>query len=576
MTEQVHKPAARTRIGILLLVIFLVPVGLSVRAFDLHVTNKDFLQSQGDARSLRPVPVIAHRGKIMDRHGEPLAVSTPVDSIWAHPQHFKPKPAKLAKLAKLLNIKSSHVKKLIKQKRQAGKEFVYLKRRISPSLSQKVMQLDIDGVSSLREYRRYYPMGEVASHVIGFTNVDDIGQEGIELTYNDWLQGINGSQLVMTDNDHKKKNIIKTVASLKAARPGNDLVLSIDRRIQYMAYRELKRAVFEHKAKSASAVVLDVTTGEILAMVNQPSFNPNNREEFKSYRYRNRVVTDTFEPGSTIKPFTIIAGLETKRFNRNTVINTAPGYMKVGRNLVRDIRNYGQINLSTLLQKSSNVGASKIALAMKPQRLLDLHKRIGFGDLTQSALSGEASGFIHEPRKWRDIERATLSYGYGLSVTTLQLARAYSVIASNGYIKPVTIQLQTTKVRGEQVIDAKYVKQVRDMLKTVVADGGTATKAQILGYLVAGKTGTAKKLGKNGYSDDRYISTFVGMAPADNPRLVMAITIHEPRGEHYYGGEVAGPAFSRTVGNALRLLDVSPDVIPTPEVNFAWATEGRP
>ena len=572
MSEQVHKPASSFRIMLVMLAVTLVPAGLVARAFDLHVTNKDFLQGQGDARAMRTIPVVAHRGMILDRHGEPLAVSTPVDSIWAQPQEFDATPAQLAKLAQLLDLQQREIKQLITSKKQDDKEFVYLKRRINPSLAQQVIDLKIAGVSLLREYRRYYPTGEVTSHLVGFTDIDDKGQEGVELAYNEWLSGSNGSQLVMRD---RLGRVIKHVDLLKNPRPGKDLVLSVDRRLQYLTYRELKRAVFKHKARSGSAVVLDVKTGEVLAMVNQPSFNPNNRSNLKGYRYRNRVVTDTFEPGSTIKPFTVAAALGSRKFTPGTYIDTAPGYMKVGSNTIRDIRNYGRINVTEVIHKSSNVGASKMALLINPQNLVHVHQRVGFGDLTGSGLPGEVTGALHSPRVWRDIERATLSYGYGLSVTTLQLARAYSVLANDGVLKPVSLELKNTVVQGEQVLPATFVKQVRKMLQGVVSAEGTGKKARVPGYDVAGKTGTVKKVGVNGYSDDKYVSLFVGMAPAENPRLVMAVTIHEPRGKDYYGGVVAAPVFSNVIAGALRLLDIPPDYMPDKNVKFAkW--EGRP
>jgi len=566
MTEQVHKPSNRYRIGFVLVIVLTVPLALVVRAFDLHVTNKAFLQEQGDARSLRSIPVAAHRGMIVDRHGEPLAVSTPVDSIWAQPQQYEATTRQLYNLAKLLDLKPQQIKKLIASKKREGKEFVYLKRRINPSLAQKVIELEIPGLSIQREYRRYYPTGEVAAHVVGFTNVDDVGQEGIELAYDQWLKGTDGSQLVMKD---RLGRVVKPVDLIKSPHAGKDLVLSVDRRLQYLTYRELKRAVFEHKAKSGSAVILDVQTGEILAMVNQPSFNPNNRADLQGYRYRNRVVTDTFEPGSTVKPFTVAAALESGKFKLSTVIDTSPGYMRVGKSVIRDIKNYGRMTLASMIEKSSNVGASKIALSIDPNNLVKVHQRIGFGDVTQSGLPGEVMGSLHQPRVWRDIERATLSYGYGLSVTTLQLARSYLVLASDGMLKPLSIELQAGHIEGERAISAKHSKQIRDMLKGVVADGGTGTKAAVPGFHVAGKTGTVKKVGKQGYSDDKYVSTFVGMAPAENPRLVMAITIHEPRGEHYYGGAVAAPVFSNVMVGALRLLDISPDELPEKQATFA-------
>lgn len=566
MTEQVHKPSSRFRIGMVLAVILAVPVGLTVRAFDLHVTNKDFLQEQGDARALRVIPVAAHRGMIVDRHGEPLAVSTPVDSIWAQPKRFKATTRQLANLARLLDMKPQQINKLVKSKKKAGKEFVYLKRRINPSLAQKVIELEIPGLSMQREYRRYYPAGEVAAHVVGFTNVDDAGQEGIELAYEQWLKGTDGSQLVMKD---RLGRVVKPVELIKAPHAGKDLVLSIDRRLQYLTYRELKRAVFEHKAKSGSAVILDVETGEILAMVNQPSFNPNNRGDLQGYRYRNRVVTDTFEPGSTVKPFTIAAALESGKFKPTSIIDTSPGYVRVGKNVIRDIKNYGRMTLASVIGKSSNVGASKIALAIDPNIMVKIHQRIGFGDVTQSGLPGEVMGTLHQPRIWRDIERATLSYGYGLSVTTLQLARSYLVLASDGLLKPLSIKLQTGSVEGERAISAKHARQIREMLKGVIVKGGTGTKAAVPGFHVAGKTGTVKKMGKHGYSEDKYVATFVGIAPADNPRLVMAITIHEPRGKHYYGGAVAAPVFSNVITGALRLLDIAPDDLQDKPATFA-------
>jgi len=566
MTEQVHMPANRFRIGVVLSVILAVPAGLVIRGFDLHVTNKTFLQGQGDARALRSIPVAAHRGMIVDRHGEPLAVSTPVDSIWAHPLQFKATTRQLYNLAKLLDMKPQQLSKLVNEKKKENKEFVYLKRRINPSLAQKVVDMGIPGLSMQREYRRYYPTGEVAAHAVGFTNVDDTGQEGIELAYDEWLKGTDGSQLVMKD---RLGRVFKPVDLIKSPHAGKDLVLSIDRRLQYLTYRELKRAVFEHKAKSGSAVILDVQTGEILAMVNQPSFNPNNRADLQGYRYRNRVVTDTFEPGSTVKPFTIAAALESGKYKPTTIIDTTPGYLRVGKSVIRDIKNYGRMTLAMVIEKSSNVGASKIALSINPDNLVKIHQRIGFGDVTQSGLPGEVMGTLHQPRVWRDIERATLSYGYGLSVTTLQLARSYLVLASDGMLKPLSIELQTSGVEGERAISAKHAKQIREMLKGVVAEGGTGTKAAVPGFHVAGKTGTVKKVGKQGYSDDKYVSTFVGMAPADNPRLVMAITIHEPRGEHYYGGAVAAPVFSHTITGALRLLDIAPDDLPEKPATFA-------
>jgi len=566
----VHLPTGRLRYISVLFGFVLLSGILILRAFDLHVLNKDFLQSEGDQRSLRSLPVIAHRGMIMDRYGAPLAVSTPVDSVWAHPRQFEASKAQVTALARLLDTTPQHIKDLIHSR--ADKEFVYLKRHGTPEMAKKVMALDIAGVSLLREYRRYYPDGEIFSHVLGLTNIDDNGQEGLELGFDATLRGSNGSQLVMKD---RLGRIIQHVDLKKPPRPGKDLVVSLDRRLQYLAYRELKRAVFTHKAKSASAVILDVQTGEVLAMVNQPSLNPNNREEYESYRSRNRAVTDNFEPGSTVKPFTIAAALESGRFKPESIIDTSPGLLRVGHYTVRDIHDYGQLNLLGVIQKSSNVAATKIALTIPPASLFTMHQRIGFGEYTNSGFPGEVYGEIVQARYSRDVERATLSYGYGLSVTTLQLARAYSVLAADGKRKPVSFVLQSSPVAGEQVIDSKITRQVRTMLESVITDGGTGTKANIPGYWVAGKTGTVKKLGPGGYTDDKYVSVFAGMAPARQPRLVMVIAIHEPKGKAYYGGEVAAPVFASVMSGALRLLDIPPDVIPETKTHLAYL-EGRP
>ncbi len=565
MNKQVHKPARGFRIAVVLAVVLLIPIGLVLRAFDLHIVDHDFLQGQGNARVLRTLPVSAHRGMIVDRHGEPLAVSTPVDTVWADPQKFEASRDQLRRLAGILDLKARDLNRLIAQYKQQDKEFVFIKRRINPTLAQQAMDLKIPGLYTKREYRRYYPSGEVMAHLVGFTNVDDNGQEGVELAYNDSLHGVEGSQMVMIDSIGR---VIKTVDMIKPPRPGTDLVLSVDRRLQYLAYRELKRAVFQHKAKSGSAVILDVHTGEVLAMVNQPSFNPNNREDLKGYLYRNRVVTDTFEPGSTVKPFTIAAALESGLYKPSTIINTAPGYLMVGSNTIRDEHNYGRINLLQIIQKSSNVGASKIALSIDPDLLLHVHEHIGFGELTGSGLPGEVSGTLHTPRVWRDIERATLSYGYGLAVTNLQLARAYMVLASGGYLKPVSVQLQSAPVQGERVLPAKYTREIIKMLQAVVEPGGTGTRAEVPGYTVAGKTGTVHKVGTHGYDENRYTSVFVGMAPASNPRLVMAVTINDPQGD-YFGGLVAAPVFGAVMAGAMRLLDIPPDQMPAKPVNFA-------
>ena len=564
MNETVHQPVSPFRLGMIIFLVVLACAVLVWRAFDLHVFNKTFLQNQGDARSLRTETIAAHRGMITDRYGEPIAISTPVDSVWIHPETYLRERQDLSKLASLLELDVREIKGRIESRR--GREFVYLKRRINPELAEQVMQLEIAGVSLQREYRRYYPMGEVGAHVIGFTNVDDVGQEGLELAFNNWLQGDQGQQRVIKD---RLGRVINHVELLKEANPGKPLSLSLDRRLQYLTYRELKRAVFQQRAKSGSAIILDAKSGEILAMVNQPSYNPNNRQNLDGSRYRNRAVTDTFEPGSSIKPFTVAAALESGKFSTSSIIDTTPGIYRVGTNTIRDIRNYGRINLSTVLQKSSNVGASKLAMAIPAESLWRVHNGIGFGMSTGSGYPGEVDGVLTHAAEWRQIDLATLAFGYGMAVTPLQLARAYGVLANDGVLLPVSFIKQTEAVKGERVIKSSTAKQLRKMLETVISEEGTGLKARIAGYRVAGKTGTSKKASRNGgYEDDRYISVFAGMAPASDPRLVMIVMINEPRAKVYYGGEVAAPVFSKVMAGALRLMGIAPDVVDEQPVHL--------
>lgn len=556
-TTQVSSP---WRNHFLLGVLLLSAAMLMWRMVDLHVLRHDFLQGQGNARSLRTVSITAHRGMITDRHGEPLAISTPIDSIWANPQVLSLHRDRFADLAKALNKDIDDLQQLIGSKRK--REFVYLQRRSHPDRVQQVMALKVPGVSLQREYRRYYPSSDVTGHLIGFTNIDDVGQEGVELVYDNLLRGISGSKHVVKD---RLGRIIKNVDSIKLPEPGGVLALSIDRRIQYLAYSELKKAVLKHKAKSGSAVVLDVKTGEVLAMVNQPSFNPNNRRQLKGKNYRNRAVTDVFEPGSTLKPFTVAAALESGQYTPKTMVNTNPGYFKVGSNTVRDSKNLGTIDVATILQKSSNVGASKMALSLTPEQHWHMLARMGFGEITGSGYPGESSGILSDYHKWRDIDRATLSYGYGISSTVLQLTQAYSILANGGIARPVRLTRieDMNEVRQQQrVIKASTAKQIREMLQRVIEPGGTGTRAAIKNYRVAGKTGTVRKSGVGGYLEDRYLSLFAGIAPVSNPRLAMVVLINEPNNGDYYGGVVAAPVFSNVIAGALRLLNVSPDNLP--------------
>jgi len=572
-TTQITSP---WRNHFLLGVLLLVSVMLMWRMVDLHVLRHDFLQGEGNARSLRTVSMAAHRGMITDRHDEPLAISTPIDSIWANPQVLSLHRDRLAELSKALGKDTDDLQQLIGSKRQ--REFVYLKRHSHPDRVQRVMALKIPGVALQREYRRYYPSGEVTGHLVGFTNIDDVGQEGIELEHDDLLRGIPGSKHVVKD---RLGQIIKNVDSIKLPEPGGVLALSIDRRIQYLAYSELKKAVLQHKAKSGSAVVLDVVTGEVLAMVNQPSFNPNNRSRLKGRNYRNRAVTDVFEPGSSLKPFTVAAALESGKYTPRTAVNTSPGYFKVGSNTVRDSKDLGKIDVATILQKSSNVGASKMALSLTPQQHWHMLARMGFGEITGSGYPGESSGMLSDYHKWREIDRATLAYGYGISTTLLQLTQAYSILANDGIARPVTLMrvddMQKVRKNQQRVIEASTARQIRKMLERVVEVGGTGTRAAIKNYRVAGKTGTVRKSGVGGYLEDRYLSIFAGIAPVSNPRLAMVVLINEPNNGDYYGGVVAAPVFSNVMAGALRLLNVSPDNLLKPESLLKVAgAGGRP
>ena len=569
MSNQVHSPVSHFRLLVVVGIVFAVAAVMLWRAVDLHVMNKDFLQSQGNARYMRTMPVAAHRGVITDRYGDPLAVSTPVDSVWINPAEFMTARTSWNKLTQLLSLKIEKIEHLVLQREK--REFVYLKRHIRPELGEKVAALNIAGVYLQREYRRYYPAGEVAAHVLGFTNIDDAGQEGLELAYNNWLRGESGRKIVIKD---RLGRTIKHVESIEAAQPGKDLTLSIDRRLQYLTYRELKRAVLQYKAKSGSAVILDTQTGEVLAMVNQPSYNPNNRKKLKSSHLRNRAVTDVFEPGSTIKPFTVAAALESGKFKSNSIVNTNPGYYRIGKYVVQDVKNYGWIDLSTILSKSSNIGASKLALAISAKNLNDVHSRIGFGFSTGSGFPGEVGGIIKLPSEKQLVERATLSYGYGLSVTPLQLARSYAAIANDGVMPAVSFIRVKEAANETRVLSIKHAKQIREMLESVVSKKGTGSRAAVSGYRISGKTGTVKKASAGGYSDDRYVATFAGMAPTSNPRLAMVVIINEPRGEVYYGGKIAAPVFSKVMSGALRLMDIAPDNVTNKTVQLATFAMG--
>jgi cell division protein FtsI (penicillin-binding protein 3) len=531
-------------------------VTLVWRAVSLQVLDKDFLQVQGEARHLRVEELPAHRGMILDRQGDPLAVSTQVESVWVNPQELVGVQEGITALARLLSLDRNYVQQLVAG--HAKREFVYLQRHISPALAEQVRTMDIPGVYLQKEYKRYYPAGEVAAQVIGFTNIDDVGQEGLELAYGDWLRGEPGAKRVIKDG---QRHTIEDVESIRRPRPGKDLVLSIDRRIQYLAYRELLAAVKEHGARAASAVVLDVRTGQILAMVNQPSYNPNNRQKLQRPMLRNRAVTDVFEPGSTMKPFIVACALEDGRYTPETAVETAPGWFRVGRNTVKDVHNYGLLDVAGVIRKSSNVGITKIALSLPTERIWSMLSGVGFGEPTASGFPGEASGLLANYRNWKEIETATIAFGYGISATPLQLAQAYATLAGGGIKRPVTFLHQDAAPQGRRVISQRITRQIIDMLEQATGPEGTAPAAQVAGYRVGGKTGTVHKSVAGGYSHDKYLSVFAGLAPASDPRLVMVVMVDEPKGE-YYGGQVAAPVFSRVMSGALRLLAVPPDKLP--------------
>lgn len=530
----------------------------------LHVLQRDFLQGQGDARTIRTIPLVANRGLITDRNGEPLAVSTPVQSIWVNPGKLAEEPESIALLANKLDLKPEVLANNIAN--NSNKEFLYIKRRLAPFEAESVLDLGIDHVYSQQEYQRFYPQGEVTAHLVGFSNVDDVGQEGLELTYDDWLAGVPGRRQVMKD---RRGHIIEELNTIQTAEPGNNLALSIDFRIQNLAYRALKAEFITRRAKAASAVVLDVETGEVLAMVNQPSYNPHNKADMTDFSVlRNRAITDVYEPGSTIKPFTIIAALESGVFQPDTVIETGPGWMMVGPNEVKDLFNYGTLTLETVITKSSNIGTSKVAFEIGPEPIRDVLQRVGFGEVTGTGFPGERGGVLPNPRRWSRIETATLSYGYGLSASALHIARAYSVIADGGIRKPVSLlrldQATLSELPREQVVSPAVANRVRAMLETVVdrKRGGSAVEANIPFYQVAGKTGTAHVVGEYGYEDNLHNSLFAGMVPASNPEIVVVVVINEPKGEEHYGGQVAAPVFSEIAAGAMRILNVPPDKVP--------------
>ncbi|MBT5485233.1 MAG: penicillin-binding protein 2 [Gammaproteobacteria bacterium] len=544
---------------------------VSWKLLDLQVINNEVLQEQGNKRTVRNDVIVAHRGNIMDRNGQALAISTPVQSLWLNPREIIPNPEAWNKLAAALasiEINTDVLRNKVQD--NAEREFLYIKRRLPPAEVQSILDLKIRGVYSQEEYKRFYPLGEVAVHVVGLTNSDDVGQEGLELAYEDWLQGKPGSKQVLKD---RRGGIIREVKINSVAEPGNDLVLSIDSRIQFLAYKALKEEVTRRYAKAGTAVVLNVETGEVLAMVSQPSYNPNNRISLDDNEMRNRAIVDLLEPGSTVKPFTITAALESGLFDSNSIIDTNPGYIQVDGSTKKDPVNYKEVDLKKIITKSSQVGAIKLGLAMGEGPMLDVLSRVGFGAAIGTGFPGEATGVLPNFSRWSKSDIATLAYGYGFQVTPLQMAQAYMIYANEGIRKPVSLLKTEGPVLGERVVDAGLARQVNSMLETVVSTklGGTGVRAAIPSYQVAGKTGTAWYYNVGGgYDEENYNSYFAGFVPAHNPKIVAVVSIHEPKGEEYGGGQVAAPVFAKIAAGAMRILNVPPDTVEESQA-ISWS-----
>jgi cell division protein FtsI (penicillin-binding protein 3) len=527
-------------------------VALIGRALYLQGFNNEFLGDKGRARFERVIDISATRGRISDRHGDVLAVSTPVRSIWAIPEDAQLAPAQTRNLAVLLDMDVREVTR----KLGADADFVYVKRQLPPELAERVAALKLPGIHQKNEYRRYYPGGEVMAHMLGFTGVEDVGQEGIELAFNGPLSGKPGSRRVIKD---RRGNVVEDVESIRPPLEGKDMVLALDSKVQYLAYSHLKQALEEHRAKAGGVVVLDARSGEILALANLPTYNPNNRVKLVGAQLRNRALTDSFEPGSTLKPFTAALALEQGKVRFDTPIQTAPGKMTIGSATISDAHAHGVLTVAQVIQKSSNVGAAKLALSIKAEDMWGMFDSLGFGAPLKLGFPGEVGGRLRPFKTWRPIEQATMSYGHGISVTLIQLARAYQAFARDGDLTPISLaRLDAPPLHGKQVFSAQTAREVRAMLEMAVLPGGTAPKAQIAGYRVAGKTGTAHKLEGGAYAN-KYVASFVGFAPVSEPRLIVAVMIDEPSNGRYYGGDVAAPVFAQVMAGSLRTLGVAPD-----------------
>jgi len=543
-----------SRRNFLLLFMMACMLVLIGRAIDLQVFNKQFLKEEGDKRQVDDVSVSAYRGMIKDRNEEPLAISTPVESVGINPRELKYlKEDQIMQMEKLLSLPAGKISELIKQ--YAQRRFIYIARRVNPQISDQVKALKLDGVYFEREFKRFYPAGAVSAHLVGFTDFEDVGQEGMEFYYEKQLKGSEGSKRVVKDG---QRRIIEDIENIKEPVSGKNIELSIDQRIQYLAYRELQLAVSINKAKSGALVVLDAKNGEILAAVNQPSFNPNTKSSLTEGSHRNRALTDIFEPGSTVKPFVVAAALDGGYISPGSMFVTNGTY-QIGRNTVKDVHNYGTLDLTHVIKKSSNIGVSMMALKMPPKYFWNIYHKLGFGVSAGSGFPGEASGTMRDYKKWNDFDRAIMSFGYGLSSSALQLARAYTALADDGVLHSVSLLKREEDNGAVRVFSAKTAKSVRKMMETVLMKDGTAYEARVNGYSAAGKTGTVKKAGAGGYTEKNYFAVFAGMAPATDPRLIIVVMIDEPSAGQYYGGLVSAPVFSKVMAGALRILEVAPD-----------------
>ena len=525
------------------------------RAAYVQVIHADYYREQGANRHIRTVTIPAHRGDLLDRSGKPLAISTPVDTFWAVPEKLARQSAYFPELATLLGLDVLELGHRVAKAAASGRQFMYIKRHVMPEIVASVQQLNIDGLGVRREYGRYYPSGAAASHVLGFTGIDDLGREGLEMAYNDWLTGTPGLRRIVQDRNGRE---ITELEVIRPAQAGKDLVLSIDRQLQYFADKALRDAIRTQDAESGSIVMLDIHTGEVLGMVNYPDYNPNNRSDRSGGRQRNRAITDVFEPGSTMKPFTVAAALESGNFSPGYQLDTSPGYYYANGNTIKDFKDYGVLDLKGIVTHSSNVGISKVAAQLDPEQMWSVFDKFGFGHRTGSEFPGEVAGYFNHSSLWHRSEQASVSFGYGISVTALQLARAYAALANDGVLPTISFVHEEDEPDAQRIVSSTIASEINDMLESVVTNG-SGKRAKVPGYRIAGKTGTAHRSQSGGYAEDRYASLFAGYAPASDPRIAMVVVIHDPKAGEHFGGAVAAPVFAEVMSHALRLMGIEPD-----------------